>query len=72
MGANMICAPMQGNGTYTLGLCFKQPVSEEKRVSVYKELADWIFKNRMASLLQVDDWQLRRVYDDWIPTDDWK
>lgn len=72
MLANMICAPMQGNGTYTQGLCFEQPVSEEKRVSVYKELADWIFKNRMASLLQVDDWQLRRVYDDWISTDHWK
>ena len=59
IGITMICAPMDGTGTYTQGLCFKEPVSDEKRITVYKELAEWLFKERKASYLQVDDWQLR-------------
>ena len=72
MIVTMICAPQQGTGTYTQGLCFVNPVSNEKRVSVYKSLAEWLFKTHKASYLQVDDWQLRSVYDDWVPTDTWQ
>lgn len=68
----LVCAPQQGTGTYTQGLCFVNPVSAGKRVAVYKELAAWLFKSHRASYLQVDDWQLRSVYEDWVPTDTWK
>ena len=54
VGVTMICAPQQGTGTYTQGLCFKSPVSEEKRAEIYKALANWLFKNHKASYLQVD------------------
>ena len=72
VGVTMICAPQQGTGTYTQGLCFKSPVTEEKRVEVYKALAEWLFKNHIASYLQVDDWHLRGVFPDWVPTESWK
>lgn len=67
VGVTMVCAPMDGTGTYTQGLCFTNPVSNEKRVEVYKALADWLFKSRKASYLQVDDWQLRLTLPDWEP-----
>lgn len=71
LGVTMMCAPMQGNGTYTQGLCFKQPVSDRKRVNVYKALAEWLFKTHKASFFQVDDWQLRGEADDWDGFDTW-
>jgi len=72
VGVTLICAPEQGTGTYTQGLCFKSPVSSEKRAEIYKALAQWLFENHVASYLQVDDWHLRGVFPDWIPTDTWK
>lgn len=69
IGITMICAPMDGTGTYTQGLCFKEPVADEKRITVYKELAEWLFKEHKASYLQVDDWQLRITKPDWEAID---
>jgi len=59
MGITMLCAPMDGTGTYSQGLCFIEPVSSDKRVEVYQELSQWVFANRIASYIQVDDWALR-------------
>ena len=72
VGVTMICAPMQGTGTYTQGLCFKMPISGDKRVEIYKTMANWLFENHIASYLQVDDWNLRSTYSDWVPTETWK
>ena len=71
-GFTLITAPFEGIGTYTQGLCFFEPVEEKLRVEVYKALADWLFENRIASYMQVDDWNLRRDRPDWIPNGDFK
>lgn len=68
MGITMICAPMDGTGTYSQGLCFIEPISNDKRVEIYKALAQWVFAERIASYIQVDDWALRldAPNQDWI------
>lgn len=68
MGITMICAPMDGTGTYSQGLCFIEPISNDKRVEIYKALAQWVFAKRIASYIQVDDWALRldAPNQDWI------
>ena len=67
---HIITAPIEGIGTYTQGLCMLLPITEEDRIIIYKELANWLFLNKEACLLQVDDWQLRRTSADWIPYED--
>lgn len=65
---SILASPFDGCG-YTQGLCFSNKVSRQERVSVYVQLSDWIFSNRYASMLQVDDWQLREDRDVWVPND---
>lgn len=64
---SLIAAPFNGIGTYTQGLVMLQETTENERISIYRELADWLFVNRITSLLQVDDWYLRRTSAEWIP-----
>lgn len=67
-GLTMICAPMDGTGTYSQGLCFFEPVSNDKRVEIYQAFAKWVFAERIAGYIQVDDWALRldAPNQDWI------
>lgn len=65
---SIIASPFDGCG-YTQGLCFIHSVTKEERIMVYTQLADWIFKNRYASMIQIDDWQLKEVRDTWTPKD---
>ena len=69
MGITMIAAPMDGIGTYSQGLCFFEPVPADKRVAVYQDFAYWLFRDHIASYLQVDDWTLRfdTGNQEWVP-----
>jgi len=69
-GVWMLTAPFEGTGTYTQGLIIADGhalISEQERVLVYQQLAQWAFEQHLASYLQVDDWQLRRDSAPWIP-----
>lgn len=63
----ILAAPWDGIGTYTQGLVMMTPISEEMRISIYQQLAEWVFANKIAVMMQVDDWQLRRDSVEWIP-----
>lgn len=63
----IVSAPMSNSGTYSMGLTMTQNITESERVNIYKLLANWLFVNNYAHLLQIDDWQLRRTSEDWIP-----
>lgn len=67
LGVHVVTAPMDGIGTYTQGLCMLNIISEEERINIYQNLAKWLFEEKEALLLQVDDWQLRRTSATWIP-----
>ena len=60
----MICAPLGGLG-YTQGLILKFPIEYSDRVQLYKELTSWIFVNRYAHYISVDDWCLRLSSKEW-------
>lgn len=72
MGIPMITAPIEGIGTYTQGLNMLRETSEEERIEIYQALAQWIFSERIALTLQVDDWQLRRDIPEMIPEGDFR
>ena len=64
---SIISSPQSNSGTYTMGLCMTKTITPEERVIIYKHLAEWLFTNKLASVLQVDDWQLRITSAPWIP-----
>ena len=64
---SIISSPQSNSGTYTMGLCMTKTITQEERVIIYKHLAEWLFTNKLASVLQVDDWQLRITSAPWIP-----
>lgn len=72
MGFRMITAPLEGIGTYTQGLVMMQPTDEDTRVGIYQSLVDWIFSKNIASYVQIEDWQLRRDYEQWIPNEQFR
>lgn len=55
-------SPLEGVGTGSQGLSMLSEISVPERIEIYKELAKWVFKNRYAVLLQIEDWQLQ-IYD---------
>lgn len=65
------CAPTEGTGTYTQGLCLAVPVPEDERIRIYGELAKWVFEKNLASYIQIDDWQLRRDSVEQLELDTW-
>lgn len=71
LGVRLLCAPLDSLG-YTQGLVTMQPITNEERVMIYKQLADWLFKKHIAHYLSVDDWQLREDRTEWIPENTWR
>lgn len=65
---SIVASPFDGCG-YSQGLCFINGVTKSERISVYVQLSEWIFSNHYASMLQIDDWQLREERDIWVPND---
>lgn len=66
---SLVAAPFNGIGTYSQGLVMLKTTAEKVRINIYKELAEWLFLNKITSLLQVDDWSLRKTSAKWIPYD---
>ena len=69
LGFYLLMAPQESIGTYTQGLCMLQPVTEHERVDLYKQIAEYLFTQCRVLLFTVDDWQLKRTYDEWIPNE---
>lgn len=67
---SIVSAPLSNSGTYTMGLCMNKSITQEERVIIYKQLAEWLLTTKQASVLQVDDWQLRITSAQWIPYED--
>lgn len=68
---SLITAPFEGIGTYTQGLCMQEYISSQERIEIYKQLANWLFENSIAGYLQVEDWQLRYDFVEWIDPKTW-
>lgn len=64
-----VMAPQESIGTYTQGLCMLEPVTEHERVNLYKQISEYLFSQCRVLLFTVDDWQLKRTYDEWIPNE---
>lgn len=52
---NLIGAPIEGVGTAHQGLAMLRVTSAGERITIYNALAEWVFKNRYAVWLQVED-----------------
>ena len=57
-GVWLLGAPNEGIGTGNQGLSMLRETPGIERIEIYKEFAEWIFKNRYAAWIQVEDWQL--------------
>ena len=66
LGIKIIGSPDGGAGTYVQGLCLKEEISTETRVELYQEIAQYIFKNKLASYIQISDWSLALHSSEWI------
>jgi lipid II:glycine glycyltransferase (peptidoglycan interpeptide bridge formation enzyme) len=63
LGIGLVTAPSTGTGTYTQGLCMLQETTQKERIDIYRQLAQHLFKNHMASYLQICDYELRNTED---------
>lgn len=70
LGLRIISAPSMGTGTYSQGLCMLQPITQEERVEIYRELTEWLLGTHKADYIQICDWQLRTDSREWI--DNWR
>lgn len=70
VGITVIGAPAGGAGTYVQGLCMKYQINTYERVQLYQALANYLIGNHIASYIQISDWTLRHVYDEFKPYSD--
>ena len=57
LGIWVISSPAMGTGTYSQGICMRQSTPTAERVAIYQALAQWLYRERLASYIQVcDDW----------------
>jgi len=54
-GFNLIGAPIEGVGTAHQGLAMLEETPAAERITIYNELARWIFKKRLAVWFQIED-----------------
>ncbi len=55
---NIVASPFEGWTTSYQGLSMLIPISNEDRIIIYKDLINFLFKNRICSVFQASDWQL--------------
>lgn len=67
IGIKIMGSPDGGAGTYVQGLCMKEEISSETRVTLYQDLVHYIFENKIASYVQISDWKLALQSSEWIP-----
>lgn len=56
---SIIASPFEGTGTAHQGLSMLIKIPNETRIEIYRQLAPWIFENKIGDYLQIEDWQLR-------------
>lgn len=64
----LLGSPIDSSGTYSQGLCLSEPASAEQRIDIYQQLFRWVREQHHIHYLQVCDWQLRTITDEWQPT----
>ena len=57
-GIKIIGSPFVGLGTAHQGLSTLSQISSQERLSIYSQLAKWVFENKLAHFIQVEDWNL--------------
>lgn len=64
VGIGMVLAPSMGTGTYSQGLCMLNEITQSERISIYQQLAQYMYKSHKADYLQICDYQIRNTGDD--------
>jgi len=59
LGIRIVTAPSMGTGTYSQGLCMLGETTQLDRIDIYKQLAQYLFKNLKTRYIQICDYQLR-------------
>lgn len=67
LGIKLVTAPSMGTGTYAQGLCMLQETIQAERITIYQQLAQYLFRKHIASYLQICDYQLRNTGADGSP-----
>jgi len=55
---SIVASPFEGWTTSYQGLSMLIPISCVERINIYKDLINFLFKNRICSVFQASDWQL--------------
>lgn len=71
LGITLLGSPIDSSGTYTQGVCLLEPAGLEQRIDIYQQLFRWVRKQHHIHYMQVCDWQLRTVSDEWQPSTQW-
>lgn len=72
LGIKVLGSPSGSTGTFVQGLCLKKDVSQNERLTIYKELVDFLVTNKVAGYIQISDWHLSVRSQDWIPMEEWR
>lgn len=59
IGIKILASPFEGWTTSYQGLSLQKSATTDERMEIYSQLRKWCFDNRICSLLQISDWQLR-------------
>lgn len=54
----IVGSPFEGVGTGHQGLSMLITIDSKERLTIYEQLSKWIFKNRYAEFVQIEDWNL--------------
>lgn len=54
----IVGSPIKGFGTAHQGLSMLSVTSPSERLNIYQELSRWVFKERIAKLIEIEDFQL--------------
>lgn len=61
----LLGSPTDSSGTYCQGLCLSESSEPEERIDIYKQIFRWVRKQYHIHYMQICDWQLRTVADQW-------
>ena len=57
-GVKILGSPFEGIGTGHQGLSMLKETSAHDRIEIYKQLSSWVFENKIASYIQIEDYEL--------------
>lgn len=65
-GVKCLYSPLMGIGAYTQGIVGVVTLSPQEKINIYKEWAEWVFSNRIAKVIKIDDYDLRENVQQYI------